>query len=570
MGEICRGEQIYVSASEKQTRSQENEKLNISNIFPYTCAPYPDELIGSWISRLVVLNAQRSFVLFANKLGLRVNPCTFVANPVNGGKYIKSLSEALGLKNNTFLHQFTTRSYWDAFSPRSRTQDEDCSLKNRYSSLPLLRICPDCIQDDTKTVGYAYLHRTHQLPSPACPHHPLLLQDSCGVCGLPILLTSSLTLIPHRCQCGADIPATLKRESASETWQALATFTHNALNGSSNELDSFHLSAFAVSCAVAKQKLSFKESLRRVLIECYGSSGLEWLCRRNEAHAVNVDPKRPFAFTSNKLRPPLIAAVLVGCGVTVDGAKFYVASHRGSVISNSLVTKNNRKESNYFPDSVEEAKQMALEFAAKPFRKAKFKTLRPFVFWMLYLKEKAWLFDKIISKGSGWSRFTENLPSITKDRETILGAQGKSVKKMARARAFTRDKSWFEIYIKKNKSKNRESKMRNDNIIEALMSEKSKHLAETGRPIKWTVRLAAKRLRIPQLVLTALIRRDSRMRAYVPESSREFLIRAIEWSISICEQKPIPLTLENIRRTARLSGIGNTDVINSFLEKRIH
>ena len=86
---------------------------------PYLPEPFPDELFGSWLSRLVYLNAESSLASFAQTYKLKANIKSPLADPLNGANYVFALSNLLGFEYGDFVRTFTTKPYWDAFKPKN-------------------------------------------------------------------------------------------------------------------------------------------------------------------------------------------------------------------------------------------------------------------------------------------------------------------------------------------------------------------------------------------------------------------------------------------------------------------
>ena len=75
---------------------------------PYLSSAFPDELLGSWLSRLVVLNAEPSLVSFSRAIRLDRHVKFLAADPLNGANYIRAISRLLGYEYEATLASFTT------------------------------------------------------------------------------------------------------------------------------------------------------------------------------------------------------------------------------------------------------------------------------------------------------------------------------------------------------------------------------------------------------------------------------------------------------------------------------
>jgi hypothetical protein len=515
----------------------------------YFSSAFPDELLGSWFWRLAVLNANSSLASFSRAIGLNLNVALAVADPLDGANYVREISKVLGHEYEATLASFTTKSYWDTFRQKNIEDESDRLWRPNTPRLspPSLRVCPACVEDDWRTRGWPYFHRTHQLPSKACPYHRLLLQDSCA-CGQVIRSSIEPTLFPIRCKCGANLTSTLKRDEADAAWQTLAEFSHRVLYAVPGDLNIICLVPFAISHAVKRKGLSISSSVQSMLTESYGFDGLEWLCRSpglqgnvNELHVRN--------FKANAFPAHLAVAILASCRIDFDGAKKAVAEQSSLPLSARLIPKRRHGTPKIFiPENVSEAKKIALSFSTNSRERGKLKRARPFVYWMLYLQAWHWLYDWMHEGGSGAVACWDKPTDVEEDRAIIINNGALLARQSARARAYTRDREWLEL----NSRIRTAAKYRAQKIFEELTLNKEQYFAELGRPKKWTVPTAAKRLRMSKKTLSALTLKDERIHAIVPERPHEYLLRVIEWAITECLKKGISLTPASVIRMGRL------------------
>lgn len=495
---------------------------------PYLPTAFPDELLGSWLSRMVLLNGEPSFVAFFRTYGFDINAKSTVADPINGANYVRAIASSVGIDYEVFLRTFSTKSYWDAFRNSSVGPETKLTHKKVRARLspPLLRLCPGCVEDDLQDFGCPYFHRAHHLKSKVCTKHRLNLQDSCGICARPLRTSSEMTIVPMQCQCGASLLTTLKRVMAEEQWHAFAEFSFRALNANACELEFNHLVPIAINRAVEICDSTIDRSLRTVLNNSYGANGFALLCKRHgdqvsrEAGAKNM--------SASTLTPDLAIAVLVGCGLNFDDVRCAIAAQKLLPLDMRLVPTGSRGPKKVFkPANVAEAKELALAFSAESQERAELRFRRPFVYWMLFLDQREWLYSWIHEDGrrtltSSW----DEPPSLEHDRQVIREDGSRLSRSMARARAYTRDRIWLEEFDQTRVQVINRSLI----LLDQLTYAKTEHCREAGRPIKWTVASAAKRLRIPPKTLTAFAQRDAGIRALVPETAVDFKMRVIVWA----------------------------------------
>ncbi|MFS2081822.1 hypothetical protein ACCD04_28890 [Telluria sp. Tellsp131] len=357
----------------------------------------------------------------------------------------------------------------------------------------------------------------------------------------------------------------LKREVANKAWIALAKFSDQTLAASPADLDILHLVPYVLSCVTNGTDLSVPVSLKRVLTGYYGIDGVEWLCRRRQStQAITNAPIKNKQWTRN-FEPHLAVAVLVACGISFDEAKHEVAYRKSVPLSERPVPKMSRASDNEpRPTSLSEAKKIAQEFGRHRKQRSGLRTFKPYTYWMLYFQDWTWLWNWAHDREMKSLRKWKEPPSIEEDRITICGGSPATKLNMARARAYARDRSWLELH----KETRRPKIDRIRKILPALSTARTQHFADIGRPTKWTLTLAAKRLRIPIGTLRGLARRNGSIAALVPESSHAFCLRLIEWGIKTCVQQGGNLTPSKVQRAALLSGKTSVNFIASVIEKR--
>lgn len=483
---------------------------------------------------------------FAKTRKLPINAKSTVADPLSGADYVHAVAIDLGFEYVDLMRAGTTRAFWDAFRRLATENDVERQHRKPRARLspPLLRLCPECIDQDIELYGCAYFHRAHHLKSIACPHHGYRLQDSCGSCALPIRSASEPTLVPTRCACGSNISASLKREQCHPNWQAFAVFSLAALNAKMGDLDMDHLVPLAICSAIDKYKLPIERSLYAVLLNSFGDVGFRLLVARYGDQAGGA-PNLEKNLSAAQLTPNLAIAVLVGCGITFASAVKAVQEQKALDPSERLVPRGSRGARQfYYPKDVDDARHLATDFGLPP----ELRLRRPFVFWMLFLCDRKWLYDWIHQDNPKSASHWDEPPSTTQDRNLVDAEGSRHLRQAARARAYTRDREWLESYD----ATRVQAVDRAAVLIDQLIAAKQAHFAEHGRPSKWTVALAAKRLRIPHKTLAAFARRNDVIRLLVPESASAYTTRIIDWAVEKTfsdGEVPTPYTVK------RLTGI---------------
>lgn len=485
---------------------------------------------------------------FARNRGLNVNSKSTVADPLNGGEYLHAFSRHFGLVHDDLIRAGTTKTFWDAFYTGGMERSSRASQRTAQARLspPLLRLCPGCIEDDFQKYGCAYFHRTHQLKSSVCPHHGLRLQDSCGICAEPLRAANEPTIIPITCRCGSNILEAMPRELGNANWRAFADFSLAALNSKAGGLDLRHLASIAACAAVRKHKLSIQGSLQAALEGSFGEDGFKALRSRYGDQAPR-DLSSKWKLSVDKLSPALAIAVVVSCGLTFADTTAAIREQKALDQSRRQVPPGSRGPKRFYcPVDVADAREMATTFGVKK----KVRVYRPFVFWMLFLRDREWLYNWMHEGNPRCATNWDAPPSILLDRALIRGDGSQLHRQAARARAYSRDREWLES----NDAKRSQRVDRLAILINQLKSAKEAHYAELGRPLKWTVASAAKRLRVPHKTLSAFAQRETIIHELVPESSSTYLTRVIHWAVAATICEGAPPTATTVLRFANLKG----------------
>lgn len=150
------------------------------------------------------------------------------------------------------------------------------------------RLCPECMDEDTKSYGVGHWHVIHQVPAIArCPRHQIALHDECGNCGIPLGATRLHTLPGDRCRvCRSHRSAGYLPTSLSDGYRAFELLVVRALDGQAAEL----------------RPLTRVRLIHRMIYQRAGASGLQ--------HAVELFLK----FWSVRSTEELGA--LLGCAVS--------------------------------------------------------------------------------------------------------------------------------------------------------------------------------------------------------------------------------------------------------------
>lgn len=206
---------------------------------------YPDELHASQGSRYHFHSGNRDkFTTFNELYG--THPFRMSgAIPRNIQHFATRLPGNSSERFVDLLNQNTLAPLLEIFNGASIQQFTSSPPKNSahllfrrvVGELGKIRLCLECIKDDTASYGESYIHRSHQIPGTSCCFkHGLTLVTKCPACHQPFEAANHLNFFwaPwQRCRCGSflheqNIEKTLRKHSIEEV--ALARFGMELLN----------------------------------------------------------------------------------------------------------------------------------------------------------------------------------------------------------------------------------------------------------------------------------------------------------------------------------------------------
>ena len=292
---------------------------------PRVTPPLPDELLGSWLSRIareVQSSVWRSLTSSAGIAAQRWAR-TDVGSP---SARTDTILSALGTDYASALMELTTYPFWSFFDAdlihsggalatepfrvpfvvrsigrsdqRPTTTFRPLPNETRRGrSSASMRFCPQCIEDDTRMLRPPYWRRSHQITtSLVCSVHACLLVTHCPACGrLPVLIKFNQLLArpPSVCTCGASL--TKAKPTADppdgrrrKLFCYLATLNRRVLESGPPSWDYSHVRHLASQLMQRHCGDSKPATARALLMECFGfeqSAQRLWL--RTGPEAVN-------------------------------------------------------------------------------------------------------------------------------------------------------------------------------------------------------------------------------------------------------------------------------------------
>lgn len=444
-------------------------------VIPFFVAPYPDEMLGSWLFRLQTHNS-RSLVqqLAGYQTRARVDASGWrdIAQP--SPDFVRLLT-ALGKTYSTAMLERTTYPYWLRFHSAHQFEMAQQSepvelpvlvLRETRRAIPRLRyllpnfsrICPVCLADDFVQQGEPYLHRAHHLPFVRCCHkHGNPLISRCPKCKQLFRMASTFVYARLTCTCGYDLRR-IPSDNASheDPWKRLARYSADVLF-SSDPIEDCNTSHAFMNDRLAEWELTQRPDVLKHLSNIYGVSAARAI--------LTLAPQRSDTFTfapigsvsKHEFRAPQICALFA----TVD-ADFAQSQRRFGDFTRSKekVAEQSAPEvrvdtaKQRIPQSVAQARlhvhEVEASIGARKTRSYLYQR-RKTLFWYLTLFDKVWFEERYPHGRRG---ATAQLPSVDADRlcieQAIIRADSnrvrewKALAQQAFFRASLRDTTWLD------------------------------------------------------------------------------------------------------------------------------
>lgn len=468
---------------------------------PYIPQHYPDEILGSWLARIALLNGNGAWRTLIEESGYqgRIKMCLFDIPDFD--LRINQLLNHLGCTYKYALLNLSTFPYWASFE-RSNTEfvrgtsDVKALVYNKKVLSKLVMVgqtsnqfisltpyfCSLCLIQDFSIFGEPYWHRSHQLPTVYyCPRHNIPLQNKCPKCGVYNLsgglkLISLPTLV---CSCGYDYR--LQKHEAitlNEIFKRLSEFSIKALENNDQNWCNLDVRAY----------------FDNIIVEYFGSKNekvypyIKNIFKTEEISLARYSLQPPissklglFRRRPSAFRAPDYCLILASLNIDFETAS---KSLNYSLVNTPPTPKN--KNVNSIPESVE----LALITLANRIKNnpKNFPARHKMLYWYLRIYAddslKSYIPDVRLRP----------FPTIEEDRINIQKYLTKMTipeckKCPATVRATIRDGVWLDKVIQQNyedlKTQSKNSlKLKNDKLIEILKQKMHEILHNENRP-KW-------------------------------------------------------------------------------------
>ncbi|WP_076997809.1 TniQ family protein [Variovorax sp. KK3] len=521
---------------------------------------YPDELVGSFLTRFIDANALGSKYALLKWLDLPSISYgwQFMDISVLTPIWI-SLAERLEIGLSDLICELSTKPYWACFqAKRRRAPSVESALGNLEGKLPFspdflrspshtrleLQFCAQCARQDLRSIGVPSLRRSHQLPGTfVCHEHALQLIHRCPNCATVLAPRSDLVRISLTCPvCGCDLgDPTADVVGRSTPIFRLAVFEHDCLHSAEAPRQASEVAGF-----VRNFCRESNINMNAVTMEAFGSAFNSW--RRESfggtAHATRIDLQGM----------PTLCACLVALGFT------HHSLH--AAIANSAPTVEPTTRRVIRPKSASEARKelLALVTGGQKLNWCILRTRHSSIYWCLVLNDFAWL-----EKQLGFCRVGLTIPPVRQDRRAAFYAK-KQKQSDARTRLLYRDPGWLAEALKS--SSNERLANRDDHLVCLIQKAKANWFARSGRPERFSQERAAE---VVGLKLHRLRLLNQRLplgpESPLWESSTHYRLRVLRWTFERFSNCGTLLSSSQLLREANLR---NTPDLRSLAARIMH
>jgi hypothetical protein len=521
----------------------------------------PDELLGSWISRVALengLSGYRGILRLAD--ATLVESRSRLSDVPPATKSVERMFDLLGVDIADVNRRLSTLPYWMSFMIDNRSgnahgrdgmkraravqlQGPPTALGPFMKRRPMrtaLQFCPECLASDEVEHGCAYFHRSHQLlASTACHLHDIELEERCPGCGLGYSIISDALLINQICRCGTNLSLKKFAKKAGASALSLAVFGHRALYADEGALAADHLVVGIRHLMSEFASSSGPKAVEATLEAAFGKRlASSWQIFGNMSAPTTNTRKGSYLLTIAS--PTMLSGLCVALGLDFERATelvVTVAEGRLNIAAaKKLVRGNDRARRTVGAVSVKEAKDKVLEYV-RTRQPATWTTLRHSLrreFWCLAVQDRAWLEKRLGTPGRGSTIFP--LPTKAEDRVIIAGqahlalnynTAGTALYEAAQ-RALYRDDVWLDAEA--NACRAGAIDKEREELLASIAAAKTIALASPSRPVRLCLEQIARQLGTTSRIMERRMARTGVSLEDVVESSRDWVIRTINWA----------------------------------------
>lgn len=406
----------------KMTEPTTKKKL----LLPYIPGPYPDEILGSWLTRVSIHLGSGAWRALLEEIGFDRRLFSDHFDRIDYDERIGKLLNLLGTTYESALLSLTTLPYWLTFAASSnRTplpgtsaipallgtrNQEVSSIRTLGTKRPLgaatARYCPECLSCDYENVGAAYWHRAHQLPNVHfCHKHHCQLLTDCPGCGKrPVRGEKRMLSLPVIvCECGTRLDATSRSIVPTSHDLRLTSVSVCALEQTVPLWDRRHVLAHFQSLLAAGAQSSFGR-YQAVLSKSFPSSKIR------DQGARSITTPMPRIYLQGHLisaSAPEFCALLVA--LDIDDFDEVIAGFRANFMKGLVFNPMARPVKDSM--SVDNSRRFLLKAEKKYPSRPPSSHRRHY--WYLRLNDPEWLLEQFPETSD------EPVPSIASDRRAL-------------------------------------------------------------------------------------------------------------------------------------------------------
>ena len=545
---------------------------------PFVPEPNPDEILGSWLARVALLNGSGAWRALLEDIGYGAKIQSPLFDMPEYSPRFAALIAALGRDYEPAMLQLSTLPYWLTFDAtdwetsrmpgmahtprfsgfrgtrRSSTRSLGIARSNGSARKP--RYCPKCLEADVAEQGAAYWHRAHQLPNVLfCHRHNVPLRTACPRCGHTVVMVSSkLVRLPAlRCSCGESLYATPSAGKHHAPYLMLARLSAEALSVGLPRWDRDQVRAHLRS-VLQQRDHQGKGQYQAAIEAAFGT----W--RRVSQEGFEPTATRGIQHPELKLHYHFSAGQAPECCALMAALKLEFADiipefSRCSPQWRRGLAKGVPRSS----WDVQRARDEILRRCA--IRPGRPPSAHRMPYWFLRLNDPEWLLEAFPSVRA------EPIPTVEADRTVIHRMASDRATSDQRRRAITtcpagmraacRDKAWFHDQLEALRSQGVQSvyKLRADSMLErsrTLKSALEAMLNSPQRPVRIFATSLGYAVGLSQSQVREVIRKFPELKAAIAAANADKHRRQVPWAAKLLHEQGQSLSLESILRQASL------------------
>lgn len=546
---------------------------------PFVPEPNPDEILGSWLARVALLNGGGAWRAFIEDLGYgpKVDH-SFFDLPDYSSRFA-ALIAALGREYEPTMLKLSTLPYWLTFDAadlatsrmpgmtatpqlgsyrgilRSSIQSMGIARSSGEARRP--RYCPKCLNVDAAEHGAAYWHRAHQLPNIFfCHLHKVRLRTACPSCGVSVAMTNQqlIRLPVLHCACGANLCASSDAEESSASYLMLAKLSFEALSVGQPHWNRDQVRTYlrAVMREGGGKRLRQYQGIIESAFGTWRSANKASYEPEAARRTQNEDFRLCYHFSMSHAPEccALMAAMNLEFADVIPG--FIRASPHG--------TKGHKKAVTSGSWDVQRARSEILRGCAEQPGRPPSRHRRPY--WFLRLNDPEWLLSTFPSV------LVEAIPDLEADRVVICQLIANDAKSATRRRviirdspaglrALFRDEVWLRNQLTTLRSQGVQSacKQRTDVDLErlqALNSALEEILKSPQRPFRIFATTLGSAVGLSHSQTGEVIRKFPELKMAIESANEDKHRRQVLWAVNQLREHGQPLSLKAILRKASL------------------